>query len=102
MMFVGGSSMTRVKVKYYSVFKKITDKSQEKIKVDDNATIEDLLKKLTEVYGEDFFNYIFRENNKIQPTSRISINGEIVTSTDLDNKIKDGDKVLFFTPMSGG
>lgn len=89
--------MPQVKVKYLMVFSQVTGKKEEKLAIDENGTIEDLLKVLYNRYGRKFKKLIEQdfENRSVL----FVVNGE---SKDVSAKLKDEDEVLISYPVGGG
>ncbi len=89
--------MPQVKVKYLMVFSQVTGKKEEKLAIDENGTIEDLLKMLYNRYGRKFKKLIEQdfENRSVL----FVVNGE---SKDVSTKLKDKDEVLISYPVGGG
>ena len=80
----------KVIVKYFSIHRDMTDKTEEEIQLDQGATLEDLLSRLIESYPrlKDAKDYTV-----------ISINGNFAEEKP---KLKDGDVVALFPPVGGG
>jgi MoaD family protein len=79
------------------VFSQVTGKKEEKLTIDVNGTIEDILKMLYNRYGRKFKKLIEQdfENRSVL----FVVNGE---SKDVSTKLKDGDEVLISYPVGGG
>jgi molybdopterin synthase sulfur carrier subunit len=80
----------KVRVKYFSIHRDMTDKTEEEIQLDQGATLKDLLDRLIESYSrlKDAKDYTV-----------ISINGNFAEEK---SKLKDGDVVALFPPVGGG
>ena len=89
--------MPQVKVKYLMVFSQVAGKKEEKLAIDENGTIEDLLKILYNRYGRKFKKLIEQdfENRSVL----FVVNGE---SKDVSTKLQDKDEVLISYPVGGG
>ncbi len=66
------------------------------IEMNDGATINDLVTKMIERYGEKFKNFLadYRDKRAI-----VLLNGKY---TDLETKLADGNKLFFMLPYCGG
>ena len=84
----------KIKLKYFSMIKDATGKSEEILEIDRSAdesfTLHDLFNHMVSVYPP-LKNY--------ESDLRFALNLEYVTSTDT---VCDGDEVAFITPVSGG
>ena len=80
----------KVRVKYFSIHRDMTDKTEEEIQLDQEATLKDLLSRLIESYPrlKDAKDYTV-----------ISINGNFAEER---SKLKEGDVVALFPPVGGG
>ncbi|AEC52155.1 molybdopterin converting factor, subunit 1 [Pyrococcus sp. NA2] len=88
----------RIRVRYFARFRDLAGVSEEVIELPKGATVKDLIEEIkrrherfkTEVFGEDF-----DEDADVN----IAVNGRYVS---LEEKLKDGDVVGVFPPVSGG
>jgi len=80
----------RVRVKYFALHRDLVGKADEELRLDEGATVEDLLSRLVSLYPSlvDARAYML-----------ISLNGE---SVDKGARLKDGDVVALFPPVGGG
>jgi len=81
---------TKVTVKYFSIHRDMTGKTEEEVQLDQGATLKDLLDRLIESYSrlKDAKDYTV-----------ISINGNFAEEK---SKLKEGDVVALFPPVGGG
>jgi len=92
----------RINVEYLSyLLRQITKKESEEINFDSvgNPTLSDLLRLIENIYGNGIGDLIFNKNT-IPPNVFILVNGN--RAIDLELKLKEGDQVSFFTPVSNG
>lgn len=89
--------MPHVTVKYLMVFSQVTGKKQERLAIEEGATINDLLKILYNRYGRKFKKLI--EQDLENRSVLFVVNGEV---KDMSTKLKDGDEVLISYPVGGG
>lgn len=80
----------KVSVKYFALYRDLLGKADEEYHLDKNATIESLMNRLMSLHPnlKDARAYML-----------ISLNGEFV---DKSARLKDGDIIAFFPPVSGG
>jgi MoaD family protein len=50
-----------VKIKYFAIFRKVTNKKEEELEIKEGSTVKDLLEALSERYGKRFKDLIFDE-----------------------------------------
>jgi molybdopterin converting factor small subunit len=90
-----------ITVKYTGIFQKITKREEEKISLNSKKTIEDLLSRLSNQYGNEFI-------EAIETMSMIFLNGLDIGSGQLDGVktlLMDGDVVTLIVtplPVAGG
>jgi len=70
----------------------------------EEATVEKVLKRLSEIYGKDFVEYVFeRETGEIQSFLLLLVNGRSITTLEgLKTRIVDGDVLAILPPVGGG
>ncbi len=77
-----------IEVNYFAVFREKAGRDSENFKTKSETAL-DLFKEIKKIHGFD----------EPQGHCKIAINNDLVQ---WDAKIEDGDKVLFFPPVSGG
>lgn len=63
-------------------------------------SLEDVLKKLAEKLGDEFYKEIFDENGKIRQDRIITVDGRNIK--DEEPKLKEGSVIAIFPPIAGG
>ncbi|MCP8308974.1 MAG: MoaD family protein [archaeon] len=91
-----------INLKYFAMIRDITGKKEESLSLKKGYGIMDLLIKLTEIYGEKIFQFIFDEKREIRENLTFLINGQVIKSENLNRKLKDGDILVILPPISGG
>jgi len=92
-----------VTVKFFTTLREITGKKEEKIVLNRDATVKDLLNTLSNKYGKAFVNYVFEKSNAPRPFLQFLIDGvSITTLQDLQTKLRNGCKVAIIPPVGGG
>ena len=91
--------MIRVKVTSFFTLKEILGNGEVKLK-SENATVEGLLKELSNRHGEKFRKQIFDVKTGKVKFYRIVVNGR--QCNDPGSTLKDGDIIEFYPAMAGG
>lgn len=95
--------MARVKVKTFSVIRDVLNSDVVEIEVDNPATVGGLFNALLNQYGQPFKEKIWDPNTGEIAPFLIRLNETIIrTTSDMDEKIKDGDEIAFIFPIGGG
>jgi|TARA_B100001013_G_scaffold248594_1_gene154236 molybdopterin synthase sulfur carrier subunit len=93
--------MTEVKILIPQVMSSATNGEKEFL-IEGN-TVKDIIKNLSEKYGESFKNKILDKNGNPKPVINIYINDENIKFLDeLSTKLNDKDEILFLPAVSGG
>lgn len=68
------------------------------------ATVEKVLKRLSEIYGEDFVEYVFDgETGEVRSYLLLLVNGRSITVLDeLETRLTDDDVLAILPPVGGG
>ena len=91
----------KVTIKFLRPFKDITGKSELKIEIK-GQSLKDLLKMLIEEYPK-LEKELFTKKDELTEYVCIFLNDKPITASNLlDKTLKNGDNILFFTPVSGG
>jgi adenylyltransferase/sulfurtransferase len=89
-----------ITVKLFANFREAAGKNQIEIQADDIKT---LLDKLAKIGGEKLTEQLYTKNGKLRDTVHILVNGRgINLLKGLNTRLKDGDTVAIFPPVSGG
>lgn len=92
-----------ITVHYFAVLRKLTGKRQEKIKIKEDSTLEDVLAVLVEKYGERFKQYISPPKGKKGLQLVLLINNQDSNQLNgLKATLKDGDTLSLVLPITGG
>jgi len=90
-----------VLVRYFNIIRGITGKSEEKIILNNEAVLSDLLFHLVGIYGQSFGRYIFNGKGELNPYIHIARKGQL-NMVSLDQKINNNDEYYLFVALSGG
>jgi MoaD family protein len=94
----------KVKVKFFALVRELTDKREEVVDLDDQATVRTLLGKLVEEHGAKFRDYVFDPASK-EPRGHIQflIDGRNISlMRGLDTTLKEGASLAILPPVGGG
>jgi MoaD family protein len=92
-----------ITIHYFTILRKLTEKRQEKIKVKEDSTVEDMLAVLAETYGEHFKRYVSSPRGKKGLQLVLLLNSQDITQLDgLRTTLHDGDTVSLILPIAGG
>ena len=95
--------MNRVKVTFLAKIRAVTNNKDVEVPVGEGETIETLLSKLNERYGETFKKTLFDSEGRLNPRIIIRHNGEnIVTKKGIETKVYNEDMVLIMPAIAGG
>lgn len=93
-------------MRFFASLRELIGKKVEYIEFQDveEATVEKVLKRLSEIYGKDFVEYVFeRETGEIQSFLLLLVNGRSITTLEgLKTRIVDGDVLAILPPVGGG
>jgi len=90
-----------LKIKFLRPFKDVIGKSELELDIE-GQTLKDLIKILVDKYPK-IVKELYTQNNELTEYVCIFLNDKPITALNfLDTKLKDGDNLLFFTPVSGG
>jgi MoaD family protein len=85
-----------VKVRLFSYFREIVHSEVVELELDDGATIQKVIKRLTALYGQEFEREVFSKEKKLKVA--VVLNNK---AAGLDHKLKDHD-VVSILPVAGG
>jgi MoaD family protein len=89
-----------IHVNYYGVLREITGKKSDKIQ-QESGSFCDLVKILAKRYGDTFESTLF--NSKEAPQVNVFVNHQVIPSERiLEIKLRSGDQIDLFVPVSGG
>jgi len=90
----------RVRVKYLpQLFQSITSVEEEELVVEEGTTLNDLLREISRIYGNELDKWLLSEVG-LSDGVLIVINGQL--TRDLAKKLNDGDEVILTIPFNGG
>ena len=89
-----------VTIKYFSVFRALTNRVEENIGLAAGATINDLLEYLVKEYGRKMEEMLFSQK-KLKGYIRITVNGKIVRNVQ-EYELHDQDNLYLIVALAGG
>jgi MoaD family protein len=95
----------KIKVEYVGHIKNITsNKREEEIEIEEDATVTDLLMSLSKKYGGPFQRAIYEPKGAdVKSNYIVTVNGYLLNQLKgLETKLKDGDHVALMPIVSGG
>jgi len=94
----------KVTVEYLGYLRQTLNMEQgEHATLKEDAVMRDLLVLLAEKHGEPFQKAVYEPNDaELKPHYIFSLNGLLRQSTDMETKLKDGDRVVFMPVVTGG
>ena len=95
-----------VSVRFFASLRELVGKKVECVEFKDSeeATVEKVLKRLSEIYGKGFVEYVFDgRTGEIQGYLLLLVNGRSITVLDgVKTKFLDGDVLAILPPVGGG
>lgn len=91
----------RIKVRYFTVLREITKKREEDLIVEEKANVGEILNLLTKRYGDEFSDYLFKEEG-LRSHIQILLNGTNILTLDGFETDLSADSTLAIVPPVGG
>lgn len=96
----------KVSVRFFASLRELVGKKVELLEFSDSEeiTVEKGLKRLNDLYGKDFVEYVFdRKTGEIRGYLTLLVNGRSITILNgLETKLMDGDVLAILPPVGGG
>jgi molybdopterin synthase sulfur carrier subunit len=95
--------LLRARVRYFTTLHELAGSAEEELEIDEGSVLADLIKEVALRYGKEAHNYLYYDDEKIDPSIYFLING--VNSKMLSGsktELKDGDVVAIIPPIGGG
>ena len=96
----------QVSVRFFTVLREVTGKKEEPIEVPEGkkATVDTVLKKLSERYGKCFTEYVYNpQTGEVKGFLQFLINGKSTeTLKGLETELANGDVLAIIPPVGGG
>jgi len=92
----------KVTVKFFTTLREISKRGEEEVELPSAATLDDLLKHLSQKYGRQFIDYVFNDEGT-RPQLQFLVNGRSITTLQgLKTRLMDSDKIAIIPPVGGG
>jgi len=96
----------KISVRFFTTLRELVGKKAEMLEFseDDLVTVEKVLKRLAELYGKDFIEYVFDSKTAdVKSFLTLLVNGRNITArSGLKTKLKEGDVLAILPPVGGG
>ena len=95
--------MAKVVVRYFGILRELVGKRDEKLTIEDSASINELIESVSKIHGDKFSEYVFDSNGRLRKGFVYAINGDTVSEGRLANiKCKEVSEFAILPPISGG
>jgi MoaD family protein len=102
-LFSGAQMNLEVNIVYFYPIREITGRAEEKVEVDENATVEMLLGILSKKYGKEFERFAYSGVNQKGLQIIFLLDEENVQNLEgLKTKLRNGCTVTLLPPIAGG
>jgi len=92
-----------IKISFLSLLADLTNQEELSITIEENSTINDILKELATQFGKKFEKTIFNSPNNLSKYLILSLNGKDIRSFDnLDTILHEGDEIILLPAIAGG
>jgi len=96
----------KVSVRFFAALRELVGKKVELLEFSgcEEVTVEKVLKRLAELYGTEFVEYLFNgKTSEIQGYLTLLVNGRSITTLDgLKTRLMNGDILAILPPVGGG
>ena len=93
----------KVKIKFFTSLREITGNKMVNLQLKNKISVEQLLFLLLEKYGQEFRDYVYNQEGKVQDFLSFLINGKNINNLQGFNTIlKEGDIIAILPPVGGG
>ncbi|MEM3392934.1 MAG: ubiquitin-like small modifier protein 1 [Candidatus Bathyarchaeia archaeon] len=91
-----------MKVKYFAIFREITNKRDEELELQEGATVKDLLKILSDKYGKKFKDLVFNGEIVSDRVLMLVDGVNIYSLNNLETKLNENSTFVILPPVGGG
>lgn len=95
----------RVDVRFLGIFQRLSGKKQFQVELDDQATVKDVIVKISEAFSADFRDVLV-DNMQLhdpRPNALILVGGKEISALDgLETEVKDLDEIVLVPMVHGG
>ncbi|MEM3151387.1 MAG: ubiquitin-like small modifier protein 1 [Candidatus Bathyarchaeia archaeon] len=91
-----------MKVRYFAIFREITNKRDEELELQEGATVKDLLKILSDKYGKKFKDLVFNGEIVSDRVLMLVDGVNIYSLNNLETKLNENSIFVILPPVGGG
>ncbi|WXG44409.1 MAG: MoaD/ThiS family protein [Promethearchaeati archaeon SRVP18_Atabeyarchaeia-1] len=92
-----------VTIRYFTLLRNITGRHEEKLSVEEDSTIEDVLSALSREYGKEFENYVLSGRDRRGLRVLFFLDSQNIEELDgLKTKLRAGGVLAMMPPVAGG
>ncbi len=94
----------KVKMEFLGLVKTMLNKRLEELELSEGTTLQELLSKLSNLYGASFRKEVFEPGQRdVKAGFVVTVNGVLIGQLDgVDTRLKSGDHIILMSLMSGG
>jgi MoaD family protein len=93
----------KIRAQYFAIVREIANRREDVLEVEESSTVLDVLKLLTEKYGEKFRDYVFDpKTGTPRPYLQFLVNGDSISNLDGFSTVLTDDSSLVIIPPVGG
>ncbi len=94
----------RVDVRFLGIFQRLSGKKQFQVELDDQATVKDVIVKISEAFSADFRDVLVDSQlDDPRPNALILVGGKEISALDgLETEVKDLDEIVLVPMVHGG
>jgi MoaD family protein len=93
-----------VEVRFLGIFQRLSGKKKLQIELDDQATVKDVIAKISEIFSADFRDVLVDSQlDDPRPNALILVGGKEISALDgLETEVKDSDEIVLVPMVHGG
>jgi molybdopterin synthase sulfur carrier subunit len=93
----------KVKIKFFTSLREITGTKMVILHLKNKMSVEQLLFLLLEKYGQEFCDYVYNQEGKVQDFLSFLINGKNINNLQgFNTELREGDIIAILPPVGGG
>jgi molybdopterin converting factor small subunit len=95
--------MAEVVVRYFGILRELAGKRVETIKIEDEATLIELVRHLITRHDPKFKNFLFHEDGNLSKSLAFAVDGDSIPASKLSTKkCREVGEFVILPPISGG